>query len=114
MVEYCRMTDELSDVLGAVAHPARRAILARLAGGPARVTEIAEPFDLSLNAVSKHLKVLEEAGLIEREKVGREHILRFRGKPLRQVSIWVHAYERFWSERLDQFEEFFKQKRRRS
>lgn len=108
------MSDELSAVLGAVAHPARRAILSRLAGGPARVTEIAEPFDLSLNAVSKHLKVLEEAGLIAREKVGREHILRFRGAPLRQVSVWVHEYERFWSERLDQFEEFFKQKRRRS
>ncbi len=108
------MSDELSAVLGAVAHPARRAILSRLAGGPARVTEIAEPFDLSLNAVSKHLKVLEEAGLIAREKVGREHILRFRGKPLRQVSVWVHEYERFWTERLDEFEEFFKQKRRRS
>jgi DNA-binding transcriptional ArsR family regulator len=106
--------DELSTVLGAVAHPARRAILSRLAGGRARVTEIAAPFDLSLNAVSKHLKVLEEAGLIAREKVGRDHFLSFRGAPLRRVSIWVHEYERFWSERLDKFEGFFKEKRRRS
>lgn len=103
-----RVNDELSAVLGAVAHPARRAILSRLAGGPARVTDIAAPFDLSLNAVSKHLKVLEGAGLIAREKVGRDHILRFRGAPLRQVSVWVHEYERFWSERLDKFERFFK------
>ncbi|HVY40825.1 MAG TPA: metalloregulator ArsR/SmtB family transcription factor [Polyangia bacterium] len=108
------MNDDLSTVLGAVSHPARRAILSRLAGGPARVTEIAEPFDLSLNAVSKHLKVLEEAGLVAREKVGREHILRFRGAPLRQVSMWVHEYEQFWNERLDKFEGFFKEKRRRS
>jgi DNA-binding transcriptional ArsR family regulator len=108
------VNDELTTVLGAVAHPARRAILSRLAGGPARVTDIAAPFDLSLNAVSKHLKVLEEAGLVAREKVGREHILRFRGAPLRQVSVWVHEYERFWSERLDKFEGFFKEKRRRS
>jgi DNA-binding transcriptional ArsR family regulator len=106
--------DELSTVLGAVAHPARRAILSRLADGPARVTEIAEPFDLSLNAVSKHLKVLEEAGLIAREKVGRDHFLSFRAAPLRRVSVWVHEYERFWSERLDKFEAFFKEKRRRS
>lgn len=108
------VNDELATVLGAVAHPARRAILSRLADGPARVTEIAAPFDLSLNAVSKHLKVLEAAGLVVREKVGRDHILTFRGAPLRQVSVWVHEYERFWSERLDQFEKFFAQKRRRS
>jgi DNA-binding transcriptional ArsR family regulator len=108
------VNDELSPVLGAIAHPSRRAILSRLAAGPARVTEIAAPFDLSLNAVSKHLKVLEEAGLIAREKVGRDHILSFRAAPLRQVSLWVHEYERFWNERLDEFEGFFKEKRRRS
>ena len=108
------MNDDLSTVLGAVAHPARRAILSRLADGPARVTEIAAPFDLSLNAVSKHIKVLEEAGLIAREKVGRDHILTFRGAPLRRVSVWVHEYDRFWNERLDQLEEYFKEKRRRS
>jgi len=104
---------DLSAVLGAISHPSRRAILARLAKGPARVTEIAEPFDMSLNAVSKHLKVLEGAGLIHREKQGRDHVIEFRGKPLRQVVRWVHEYERFWNERLDVLEAYFQEKRGR-
>jgi DNA-binding transcriptional ArsR family regulator len=98
---------DLTKVLGAIAHPSRRAILRRLAGGPARVTEIAAPFDLSLNAVSKHLKVLEGAGLVDRERQGRDHVIRFRGEPLHLVSRWVHEYERFWTERLDRLEEYF-------
>ena len=105
--------DNLGNVLDAVAHPSRRAILDRLARGPARVTEIAEPFDMSLNAVSKHLKVLEGAGLIRREIQGREHLIEFRGEPLRLVSGWVHEYERFWTQRLDRLEAHFKEKRRR-
>ncbi|HET6983136.1 MAG TPA: metalloregulator ArsR/SmtB family transcription factor [Myxococcaceae bacterium] len=100
--------DDLSTVLGAVSHPSRRAILRRLADGPARVTEIAAPFDMSLNAVSKHLKVLEGAGLVDREVQGRDHVIRFRGEPLRMVSQWVHAYERFWTERLDRLEQSFR------
>jgi DNA-binding transcriptional ArsR family regulator len=103
--------DNLSTVLGAISHPSRRAILHRLADGPARVTEIAAPFDMSLNAVSKHLKVLESAGLIERDVQGRNHVIRFRGEPLRMVSHWVHEYERFWTERLDNLEQFFKNKK---
>ena len=103
--------DNLSTVLGAVSHPSRRAILARLADGPARVTEIAEPFDMSLNAVSKHLKVLEGAGLVEREVQGRDHVIRFRGEPLRLVSQWVHEYEQFWTERLDRLENYFRDKK---
>lgn len=103
--------DDLSTVLGAISHPSRRAILQRLADGPARVTEIAEPFDLSLNAVSKHLKVLEEAGLVDRERQGRDHVIRFRGEPLRAVSEWVHGYERFWTERLDRLERYFQKER---
>jgi DNA-binding transcriptional ArsR family regulator len=103
--------DNLSAVLGAISHPSRRAILQRLADGPARVTEIAAPFDMSLNAVSKHLKVLEGAGLVDREVQGRDHLIRFRGEPLRLVSAWVHEYERFWSERLDNLEQFFKNKK---
>src|SRR4051812_20963309 len=103
----------LSDILAAVSHPSRRAILARLSRGSARVTEIAEPFDMSLNAVSKHLKVLEGAGLIRREVQGREHIIEFRGAPLRLVSAWVHEYERFWNQHLDRFEQHFKEKRKR-
>ena len=105
--------NDLSAVLGAISHPSRRAILAQLAKGPARVTEIAQPFDMSLNAVSKHLKVLEEAGLIHREKQGRDHIIEFRAKPLKQVAGWVHEYERFWNEHLDRLESYFTEKRKR-
>ena len=103
--------DNLSTVLGAISHPSRRAILHRLADGPARVTEIAAPFDMSLNAVSKHLKVLEGAGLVDREVQGRDHVIRFRGAPLRAVSKWVHEYERFWNRQLDQFGQYFKEKK---
>lgn len=100
--------DDLSTVLGAISHPSRRAILQRLAKGPARVTEIAAPFDMSLNAVSKHLKVLEGAGLVDREVQGRDHLIRFRGEPLRMVSQWVHGYEPFWTQRLDRLQQYFK------
>jgi DNA-binding transcriptional ArsR family regulator len=103
--------DDLTLVLGAISHPSRRAILHRLADGPARVTKIAAPFSLSLNAVSKHLKVLEGAGLIDREVQGRDHLIHFRGEPLRAVSKWVHEYERFWTERLDNLERYFKTKK---
>ena len=104
---------DLTAVLSAISHPSRRAIIARLAKGPARVTEIAAPFDMSLNAVSKHLKVLEGAGLIHREKQGRDHVIEFRGAPLKQVAGWVHEYERFWNEHLDLLESYFIEKRKR-
>ena len=78
--------EQLDNVLAALSHPSRRAILDRLSQGPARVTEIAEPFDMSLNAVSKHLKILEAAGLVRRDVQGREHLIEFRGEPLRLVS----------------------------
>ncbi len=81
--------DILSNAFAALSNPSRRAILDRLVRGPARVTEIAEPFDMSLNAVSKHLKVLEAAGLITREVVGREHVIEFRAAPLHEISRWV-------------------------
>ena len=106
--------DNLADVLTAVSHPSRRAIIRRLAeSGPARFTDIAEPFDLALNAVTKHLKLLERAGLISRERKGREVFISFHGEPLREVAAWVHEYESFWNERLDQFEQYFKDKRRK-
>lgn len=104
--------DNLSNALGAVSHPSRRAILDRLTRGPARVTEIAEPFDMSLNAVSKHLKVLESAGLIRREVVGRDHFIELQAGPLQAVSQWVLEYERFWTRHLDGLESYFKEKRR--
>src|SRR5690349_11611970 len=102
--------DRLGSVLDAIADPSRRAILARLSRGPARVTEIAAPFAMSLNAVSKHLKVLEQAGLVHRERRGREHVMELRAAPLQQLSTWLHPYERFWSGQLDRLEEHFRKK----
>jgi DNA-binding transcriptional ArsR family regulator len=105
--------ERLTDVLSAISHPTRRAIIGRLASGPARFLDIAEPFDVALNAVTKHLKLLERAGLIEREKRGREVLISLRPEPLRLVAAWVHEYERFWNEKLDEFEKHFKAKRRK-
>jgi DNA-binding transcriptional ArsR family regulator len=99
--------NQLSDVLTAISHPSRRAIIEQLSAGPARFTDIARPFDTALNSVTKHLKLLERAGLIERRKQGREVFISFRGEPLRQVAGWVHEYERFWNTHLDQFERYF-------
>ena len=103
--------EQLTDVLIAISHPTRRAIIGRLASGPARFIDIAEPFDVALNAVTKHLKLLERAGLIEREKQGREVFISLRTEPLREVAKWVHEYERFWTERLDVFEEHFRKQK---
>ncbi len=102
--------DQLTDVLTALSHPTRRAIIGQLANGPARFLDVARPFDTALNSVTKHLKLLERAGLISRQKQGREVLISFRGEPLRRVAAWMHEYERFWNERLDQFEQFFKDK----
>jgi DNA-binding transcriptional ArsR family regulator len=104
--------DQLTAVLTAISHPTRRAIIRQLAKRPAGFLEIAKPFDTALNAVTKHLKMLEKAGLIERRKQGREVIISFRAAPLREVAGWVHEYERFWNEHLDQFQHYFKGKKR--
>jgi DNA-binding transcriptional ArsR family regulator len=106
--------DPLTDVLTAISHPTRRAIIGQLANGPARFLEVAKPFDTALNAVTKHLKMLERAGLIERQKQGREVFISFRAEPLREVAGWVHEYERFWNARLDQFEQYFRNKKKRN
>ena len=98
MVEY---RPPLDRTLAAIADPTRRAILARLTLGEARVTDLAEPFDLSLNAVSKHLRVLERAGLLRREVRGREHVLSLEARPLREAAEWIDAYRAFWEHRLD-------------
>lgn len=103
--------DHLSDVLTAISHPTRRAIIGQLANGPARFSDVAEPFDTALNAVTKHLKLLERAGLIERRKHGREVFISFRGEPLREVAEWMNEYERFWNERLDRFAKHFTDKK---
>src|SRR5437879_1267334 len=103
--------DQLTNVLTAISHPTRRAIIRQLADGPARFSDVAKSFDTALNAVTKHLKLLERAGLIERRKQGREVFISFRGDPLRQVAGWVHEYERFWNARLDRFEQHFREKK---
>jgi DNA-binding transcriptional ArsR family regulator len=105
--------DHLSDVLTAISHPTRRAIIGQLAKGPARFLDVAEPFDTALNAVTKHLKLLERAGLIERRKQGREVSISLRAEPLREVAGWVNDYERFWNQRLDQFKGHFEDKNRK-
>lgn len=103
--------DQLTDVLTAISHPTRRAIMAQLADGPARFLDVAKPFDTALNAVTKHLKLLERAGLIERRKQGREVFISLRAEPLREVAGWVNEYERFWNERLDRFARHFEEKK---
>ena len=101
------ITPRLSDVLGAVSDPTRRAILDRLARGSARVTDVAKPFDMSLAAVSKHVQVLERAGLVRRARRGREHTLTLDARPLRMVARWTLRYEGLWRERLDRLEALF-------
>ena len=107
--------DQLTDVLTAISHPTRRAIIGQLAAnGPTRFLDVARPFDTALNAVTKHLKLLERAGLIERERRGREVLISLRGQPLREVAGWVQQYEQFWSARLDQFEQYFGNRKKRA
>ena len=103
--------DQLDDIFAAMAHPSRRAIMARLAKGPARFSDVAQDFDTALNAVTKHLKVMERAGLIERTRKGREVFISLRPEPMREAAEWIHRYEQFWTERLDAFQQHFKDKR---
>jgi len=100
----------LDDVLTAISDPTRRAILARLLDGPARVTDVAQPFAMSLAAVSKHVRMLERAGLVRRARRGREHTLTLDARPLRQVVRWTSRFERFRNDRLDHLEALFAQK----
>ena len=99
------MTDRLSTTFAALADPTRRAILARLASGEASVTELGEPFAMSLPAVSKHLKVLEKAGLIARAREAQWRPCRLKAAPLRDAVEWLNGYRRFWSTRLDRLAE---------
>ena len=101
------MTGSLDTILYAIADPTRRAIIERLAHGPTRVTDVAAPFRMSLNAVSKHIKVLERAGLVRRARQGREHTLELDAAPLAEVVRWSARYESYWTQRLDRLEAFF-------
>jgi DNA-binding transcriptional ArsR family regulator len=111
MVEY--QSDVLDHVFAAVADPTRRAILAALARKPATVTEIARSFPVSLNAISKHIKVLERAGLIRREVVGREHHCYLQPRPLHRANAWLEHYRGFWEARLVALERHVAARRRR-
>ena len=104
--------DRLNDIFAALADPTRRAILARLTAGEATVTELAEPFAMSLPAVSKHLKVLERAGLIARGREAQWRPCRLEADPLKEVADWVEAYRRFWEqsqERYDRLDDYLRQ-----
>lgn len=92
-----RQDEMLDHTLTALADPTRRAILKRLARGEARVTKLAAPFAISLNSVSKHIKLLERAGLVQRRRIGREHLLKFRPQPLTAVQAWVANQQAFWA-----------------
>jgi len=105
--------EALDRVFSAVADPTRRAILSGLVRKPATVTEIAAPFGVSLNAISKHILVLERAGLIERQVVDREHHCRLNPAPLRRASEWLEHYRKFWDVRLDALERHILSKRKR-
>ena len=98
--------ERLDRTFSALADPTRREILARLARGEASVTELAEPFDMSLPAISKHLKVLERAGLISRGRERQWRPARLEAQPLREVAEWADRYRRFWEERYDRLDEY--------
>jgi len=100
------MPDRLSTTLAALADPTRRAILARLALGETSVTELAEPFEMSLPAVSKHLKVLERAGLIARGREAQWRPCRLQAAALKDVDDWLERYRRFWDESLDRLDDY--------
>jgi DNA-binding transcriptional ArsR family regulator len=110
MVEYPE--GQLNSTYGALSHPVRRAVLQHLRAGDARVTELAEPFSMSLAAVSKHIRVLEDAELVQRSVLGREHRLTLNARGLRPAAQWLDAWEAFWDERLDVLESKLRNRRR--
>jgi DNA-binding transcriptional ArsR family regulator len=117
VVEYYQSA-ELDRVFSALADPTRRAILQALTRHPATINEIARPFPVSLNAVSKHVMVLERAGLVRREVKGREHYCWIEPQPLRDADVWLKKYEQFWEQRMDALEAYvarkFKASKRRT
>ncbi len=100
-------TRNIDHVMAAISDPTRRAILERLARGPARISDLAEPFPMSLTGFCKHVRVLERARLVRRTRRGRENTLELSPEPLREVARWVLKYEQFWNARLDRLENFF-------
>lgn len=105
--------ERLDAVFGALADPTRRSILERLRGGSLTISALAEPYDVSLNAISKHVKTLEKAGLIRREIRGREHACELDAARLKEASSWLNYYAEFWSGRMDALEKHLVDKRKR-
>jgi DNA-binding transcriptional ArsR family regulator len=106
-VVQSRNSRKLDAVIGAISDPTRRAIVDRLARGPASISDVAAPFRMTLTGFCKHVRVLERAGLIRRTRSGRENTLELSAEPLRDVATWVFNYASFWNTRLDQFEQHF-------
>jgi DNA-binding transcriptional ArsR family regulator len=101
--------DQISTTFAALADPTRRAILARLAGGEASVTELAAPFEMTLPAVSKHLKVLERAGLIARGREAQWRPCRLQAGPLKEADEWLESYRRYWEESFERLDEYLRE-----
>lgn len=100
--------NQLNATFSALADPTRRAILARLATGETTVTELAEPFAMSMPAVTKHLKVLEKAGLVKRGRDAQKRPVALQAKPLKEATEWINQYKQFWEERLDRLDDYLK------
>jgi DNA-binding transcriptional ArsR family regulator len=107
------MVEDMDAVFHALAHGARRDMLGRLAAGELTVGELAEPLEMSLAAASKHVKVLERAGLVQRTVTGRRHVCRLEPGPLASASAWLRFYERHWEERLDALADHFRKEQDR-
>jgi DNA-binding transcriptional ArsR family regulator len=103
------MSDRLSSTFAALADPTRRAILVRLAAGEASVKELAEPFDMTPPAITKHLKVLERSGLIARSRDAQKRPCRLKAKPLKEAVDWLERYRELWEERLDRLDEYLQE-----
>jgi DNA-binding transcriptional ArsR family regulator len=113
MVQY-RTTGNIDRVAAAISDPTRRAIMERLARGAARISDVAEPFSMSLTGFCKHVRVLERAGLVRRTRRGRDNTLELSPEPLRGVARWILKYEQFWNARLDRLQEFFTKHKEKS
>mgnify|MGYP001188441845 CR=1 FL=1 len=103
------MTDTLSGTFAALADPTRRAILSRLAGGEMTVKELAAPFEISMPAISRHLKVLENAGLIERGRNAQWRPCRLNPEPLKDANAWIETYKKFWTQSFDRLDDYLKE-----
>src|SRR6478609_2452741 len=102
-------SDQLSSTFAALADPTRRAILSRLTSGEASVTELAEPFDMSLPAVTKHLKVLQRAGLISQSREAQWRPCKLQARPMREAAEWMEPYRRHWEQRFDRLDDFLRE-----